>query len=85
MIEISSNEYWKELNYRDALLYCSLLDIDGKNDWRLPNDEEGDVYELYDRMTEYANHMSSVWTVEDLETYPDLHSYEYLCIPVRDI
>lgn len=84
-IEISCTNYWKELNYRDALLYCSLLDIDGKTDWRLPTDEEGDIYELYDKMTEHGNHMSSVWTVEDLNTYPDLHYNEYWCIPVRDI
>lgn len=32
-IEISSKEYWKELNYYDALLYCSMLVIDGKNEW----------------------------------------------------
>ena len=62
-IEISCTNYWKELNYRDALLYCSLLCIDGKTDWRLPTDGECEVYELYDEMTEYANHMSSVWTL----------------------
>jgi hypothetical protein len=33
-IEVSPKEYWKELKY-DAVLYCALLNIDGKNDWRL--------------------------------------------------
>lgn len=28
------------LNYEDALLYVSLLDIDGHHDWRLPKVEE---------------------------------------------
>lgn len=28
------------LNYEDALLYVSLLDIDGHHDWRLPKIEE---------------------------------------------
>jgi hypothetical protein len=35
-IEVSDREYWKELNYDDAELYCQLLVIDGKTDWRLP-------------------------------------------------
>lgn len=34
-IEVAPKEYWKELKYADALLYCALLNIDGKNDWRL--------------------------------------------------
>lgn len=84
-IEIISSIYWRELNYQDAKLYLALLDIDGKDDWRFPTDEESDEYEIYDKMSEYANHMSSVWTLEDFKTYPDLHLYEYWCIPVRDI
>lgn len=45
MIEVSSNEYWKSMPYHDALLYCQLLSIDGKNDWRLPTIEElKDIY-----------------------------------------
>ena len=34
-IEISDIKYWKPLNYDDAILYCSLLEIGGKNDWRM--------------------------------------------------
>lgn len=33
-IEISPNEYWKYLNPVDGKLYCSMVVIDGKNDWR---------------------------------------------------
>jgi hypothetical protein len=84
-IIISDTNHWRELNYQDAKLYLALLDIDGKDDWRFPTDEESDEYEIYDKMSEYANHMSSVWTLEDLQSYPDLHLYEYWCIPVRDI
>jgi hypothetical protein len=40
-IEISPKAYQKyNLNFYDAELYCSLLIIDGKNDWRLPTIEE---------------------------------------------
>ena len=33
-IEISPNEYWKYLNPDDGKLYCSMVIINGKNDWR---------------------------------------------------
>lgn len=33
-IEISPNEYWKYLNPVDGKLYCSMVIINGKNDWR---------------------------------------------------
>ncbi len=29
-------QYEKKLNWNDALLYCSLLIIDGYDDWRMP-------------------------------------------------
>jgi hypothetical protein len=35
-IEISLKEYERELNWDDGILYCQLLTIDDKNDWRLP-------------------------------------------------
>jgi hypothetical protein len=40
-IEISPKEYWKKLNYHDGLLYCTMVVIDNKTDWRmLKNIEE---------------------------------------------
>ena len=33
-IEISPTEYWKYLNPDDGKLYCSMVIINGKNDWR---------------------------------------------------
>lgn len=33
-IEISPKEYWRELNPADGKLYCSMVVIDDKNDWR---------------------------------------------------
>jgi hypothetical protein len=39
-IEISPKEYERVLNWYDAMMYCQLLVIDEKNDWRLPTKEE---------------------------------------------
>ena len=39
-IEVSPKEYERMLNWNDAMLYCSLLVIDDKCDWRLPTKEE---------------------------------------------
>ena len=39
-IEISPKEYERELNWNDGMMYCQLLVIDNKNDWRLPTTEE---------------------------------------------
>ena len=41
-IEISPKEYENKMNWDDGMLYCSLLVIDNKNDWRLPTLEELD-------------------------------------------
>ena len=41
MIQVAPNiNNRPSLNYDDALLYCSLLDIDGYQDWRLPTTDE---------------------------------------------
>jgi hypothetical protein len=39
-IEIADIQHWKPLEYHDAKLYCELLIIDNKNDWRLPDSDE---------------------------------------------
>lgn len=39
-IEIIDKQYERKLNWYDGKLYCELLTIDGKNDWRLPTIEE---------------------------------------------
>jgi hypothetical protein len=33
--EFAPFAYWKRLNYDDGLLYLALLNIDGKDDWRM--------------------------------------------------
>ncbi len=39
-IEISPTEYERKLDWYDGMLYCQLLLIDGKDDWRLPTTGE---------------------------------------------
>jgi hypothetical protein len=39
-IETVPKEYVKKLSYDDALLYCQLIEIDGKSDWRMPTVNE---------------------------------------------
>ena len=41
-IEISAEEYERKLNWEDGMLYCSMLVIDGVDDWRMPTIEELD-------------------------------------------
>ena len=74
-IEISDIQYWKRMAYYDGALYCSLLDIDGKTDWRMPTiDEMGDKrYGLQ-------------WYRDDGDNHGDYKLSEvYWIIPVRDI
>ena len=39
-IVCAHQQYEKKLNWDDALLYCSLLMIDGYDDWRMPTISE---------------------------------------------
>ena len=75
MIEIAPAEYWKKLNYYEAIMYCFSLNIDGKIGWRLPNSVE---YELTEK---------TGWTVEDLHFFTDTFKLrvQFLTTPVRDI
>jgi hypothetical protein len=75
MIEIAPEEYWKKLNYYEAIMYCFSLNIDGKIGWRLPNSVE---YELTEK---------TGWTVEDLHFFTDTFKLrvQFLTTPVRDI
>jgi hypothetical protein len=50
-IEISAKEYERKLSWDDAMLYCQLLDIDNKNDWRLPT--KGELYTIYESSNDF--------------------------------
>ena len=47
MIERAPEEYHKTLTYEEAVLYCFLLNIDGKTGWRLPTLREIFTQGLY--------------------------------------
>ena len=79
-IEISSEEYWKELNYYDGILYCSLLVIDGVNDWRMMTNREWRIDGV-----DIQKDFRDVWLVDDVEQYPDMVHMLNCIIPVRSI
>ena len=87
-IEIANEKYWKTLKYYDALLYCSLLVIDGKNDWRIPNSVEFEE-NIFDITKKYGD--VSVWfDGHDKDYVPAYAEWVretlfYLVLPVRDI
>ena len=75
-IEVAPKEYWKELKYADALLYCALLNIDGKNDWRLRQLGE-------DLNIGVVNTVKGLW-YETTDYYKHDRAGINLTIPVRD-
>ena len=76
-IELSKSQYWKRMGYHDSLLYCSLLVIDDKDDWRMMTMEE---YEQNIRIPD------DVWYSEMLMITLYLHyDMDAIIIPVRDV
>ena len=61
-IEISLKEYERELNWDDAMMYCQLLVIDGKDDWRLPTKEE--LKDIYNSENDFID--SYYWSSTEL-------------------
>jgi len=88
-IEISEDKYWKQLNYNDGLLYVSLLEIDGKNDWRMISDAQ-EFAMLTDKielkwMSEHGFNIcrTNSWFIHDGNiNYVNLSKYCWV-IPVR--
>ena len=70
-IEISDRQYWKRLNWYDGLLYLSLLNIDGKNNWRYPKSVELSQPDM--------------WYAIDGLIMKGLQHNKHYVIPVRDI
>ena len=74
-IELSPEKYWTKLNWYDTILYLSMLEIDGKNDWILPTEQ-------------YARSKSLsilIWNFDDNLIYEEefLQSKLFYAIPVR--
>jgi len=67
-IQISPKHYERKLNWDDGKLYCDLLSIDGKNDWRMPTLEEckiifSIVMPMMFHMTIMVNHWMTVFGI----------------------
>jgi hypothetical protein len=57
--EFAKEEYWKDLTFDEAKMYCFSLTINGKTGWRLPSVEE--LKQIY--FTPYNGFVkSSYWT-----------------------
>jgi len=84
MVEISDREYWKQMDYYSGVLYCSLLTIDGKNDWRMMNNYQEYVKCKY----EYQKiPVSGKWCKNDISCNSNefLMENNYWVVPVRDV
>ena len=79
-IEIASKEYWKWMVEGDAELYCTLLVIGDKNDWRMIKYDE-DHY-----IGKFPNNEVPLWYYEDGESFETiLNTQCYWIVPVRDV
>jgi hypothetical protein len=94
--EFAPFEYWKKLNWYDGHLYCSLLNIDGKDDWRMLTMEEyrNPKFENYVRYKCWTDHHKikrmlqtvGIWfqNEEDGKYFSLVKNSNQLVIPVRD-
>jgi len=84
MIDVSDREYWKKMDYYSGILYCSLLEIGGKNDWRMF--KNWDEYESMTRMVEIPRRMV-LWVENDKKRSSEsfLVGHKYMVVPVRDV
>ena len=63
-IEISPKEYERTLSWDDAILYCQLLVIDGKDNWRLPNTNE--LYTIYTSSNDFCR--GNYWSINEMDS-----------------
>jgi hypothetical protein len=87
-IEISDRKYWKHLNWDDGKLYCDLLVIDGKNDWRMimDNVEYKNVRAyIQGSCTLHKGKVSSLWFNNDGDCTDYVKNRNFMVVPVRDI
>jgi hypothetical protein len=79
MIELAPREYYKDLNFDDANLYCFSLNIDGKVGWRLPTKME--MFEVH-RTHGLLTGIYPIWYT----TSPwIIHDSENTTVPVRTV
>lgn len=92
-IEISPRAYESYLNWEDGMLYCSLLVIEGKDDWRMPTIEE--LNEIYNSENTFSGSYwsstdengNNAWFLSMLNgfNYPDGKGYSNYVRAVRNI
>jgi hypothetical protein len=97
-IEILSKEFEEFITYEEAIEYCSLLEIVGKRNWRLPTIEELDIFDCFEYNHDLEEYM--YWAKSDNPTESDSVSTYYFtiedsvdvyktsmcyCRPVRDL
>ena len=80
MIEISDRQYWRSMRYYDGILYCSILDIDGDDNWRMITSSEYDIHE-----GNISEKYYNIWFAGDDKIYDMDYADEMMVIPVRDI
>jgi hypothetical protein len=90
-IEFSDYSYWKQLNYHDGLLYCQLLMIDGKNDWRMMTFHEhnclfnkGILYDVQRKNYKKIKPMIEDFIWDTSSIMWNIGSSQRWIIPVRD-
>ena len=78
-LEISDQKFWKiDMSNDQEMMYCSMLEIDGKKDYRIPSvDEIFYIQQLGIGKMLSINLTNSISKLQTFTIYP--------CIPVRDI
>lgn len=87
-IEISDEQYWKILNYDDAMLYLQRLEIDGKKDWRTIGNykEYKSIIKKYNNLAWLEKNL--IWGQSErtvLEDYEKSYSEPIWVLPVRTV
>ena len=82
-LEISDKKYWKDMGYLDGLLYCSVVEIDGKTDWKMITREEYDKHDMYYLSNVSIGHMWMVGDNDEETGYTYWKKLIKTVIPVR--
>lgn len=83
--EVAPKETEIKSNWYDANLYCMFLEVDGKNDWRLPTIEElHEIYQSKNNFTTDYYYWSSTDDDSDGAWVQRYNSINYECFDDKD-